>query len=463
MLTTYSVPIKELTYERIDPHFWLESTRRHHNTLAKMKKAGISVKPLSDCADEINWPGRIKRIPARRYNGTPFLTASQVFSSIEQLSSRVEKFSHNPDSRLSIPDEDCILITRSGTLGRNIFAHTHLDGCVVSDDLVRVSEPKTGISLEYIYAYLNTEMGFELLVRRTNGSVIHHVDDVTTSLVKMPILDVHDKITLGIREVNKLREDGLSLCQQARDLLVKQLGLTEILTTFDEESHANGGLQTFTATLEYRRFDPSYYNNLVSTALSELPLTSTLVTLGEVATVYTPPRFKRQFAASQDYGHRVMSGKHIGLLKFDATKFLSSKMPKIEKYILEKGTIVVAGSGTIGRVSIIGQRRDGWAADNHVVRITPKDTLIEAGYLACFMETEHGQVLMKRGSYGSVVVEIGEDPTALLRMKIPIPKQKGLMKKVSDLYTKGQAKLEEAYDLELKTIAELNDAINAYG
>ena len=137
-------------------------------------------------------------------------------------------------------------------------------------------------------------------------------------------------------------------------------------------------------------------------------------------------------------------------------------MPKIEKYVLKEGTIVVAGSGTIGRVSIIGQRRDGWAADNHVVRIAPKDTLIEAGYLACFMETEHGQVLMKRGSYGSVVIEIGEDPTALLRMEIPIPKQKGLMKKVSDLYTKGQAKLEEAYDLELKTIAELNDAINAY-
>ena len=47
-------------------------------------------------------------------------------------------------------------------------------------------------------------------------------------------------------------------------------------------------------------------------------------------------------------------------------------------------------------------------------------------------------------------------------MKIPIPNQEGLIKKVSDLYTTGQAKLEEAYDLETKTIAELNDAINAY-
>jgi type I restriction enzyme S subunit len=93
----------------------------------------------------------------------------------------------------------------------------------------------------------------------------------------------------------------------------------------------------------------------------------------------------------------------------------------------------VTCSGTIGKLSLVRDHWDGWAATNHLLRIVPNEREVHPGYLTAYLLSIYGQAQLQHLIYGGVVDEIGEAGALFNNMKILKPKDKGIENKIGDL------------------------------
>jgi hypothetical protein len=169
------------------------------------------------------------------------------------------------------------------------------------------------------------------------------------------------------------------------------------------------------------RLDASHFNPAVAHALEALRHSGmTLRQLGEITQrVFIPPRFKRIYVDSE-HGVPFLQGSHVVHFQPADMKFLSLKAHKrLDRWIIEKGWLLVTCSGTVGRVALCPTEWDGWAASQHILRIVPNDEVCPAGYLYSFLASPLGYVQLKNQIYGAVVDELTEDQARSVWVPLP--------------------------------------------
>ena len=118
--------------------------------------------------------------------------------------------------------------------------------------------------------------------------------------------------------------------------------------------------------------------------------------------------------------------------------------------------VLITRSGTIGRVNIVPHHWENWVINEHVIRILPHTKEI-AGYIYCWLNTEYGDSLIKRYTYGSVVNEI--DTSHVANIPFPILKNKEIQTKINNLVLEANKKRYEAYILEQQAIKMVNEKV----
>lgn len=169
-------------------------------------------------SQEIILPGRFARTYVEEGQGTLFFGGKQIhelepsnkkYLSTSLHGSRIEK-----DLKLK---ENMILITRSGTIGKvNIVPH-HWENWIINEHVIRIL-PKNKDIAGYIYCWLNTEYGKELIKRYTYGSVVNEIDTNHIANIFIPILknqEIQTRINDLILEANKKRYEAYILEQKA--------------------------------------------------------------------------------------------------------------------------------------------------------------------------------------------------------------------------------------------------------
>jgi len=128
-------------------------------------------------------------------------------------------------------------------------------------------------------------------------------------------------------------------------------------------------------------------------------------------------------------------------------------MPEIG---LKENMVAVTCSGTIGRVQIIPKYMEGWAANQHAIRILPFDP-ITAGYIFAWLASDYGQKLVARHSYGSVILEIDR----FMLASVPVPHApSGVRKKLGELVLRANELRHSAWILEQKAIRQIESLIS---
>jgi len=128
--------------------------------------------------------------------------------------------------------------------------------------------------------------------------------------------------------------------------------------------------------------------------------------------------------------------------------FLSkTQTTNLSFYIVQKGTILMSKSGTVGNICLVDKRMDGWAVTVDTLRIIPKDNEL-LGLVYCYLQNPLGQFLIKRSQSGSVVTHIYEDDIKILPIPdIPRNLKKELTRLIleaSDLRVEANRLLDEA-------------------
>jgi len=380
-------------------------------------ESGYEIANLGDLASHLGYPGRFKRVYAdTEDSGIPFLTVSQMLH-FRPISDRFLAYScASLTSCLVQPG--WLLVTRSGTVGRCVIVGKRLSRFAISDDAIRI-ETKD-IPTGYLYAFLSSWIGQALLSKDQYGSAIKHLEPAHLARLAVPILPEaeRDAIHTRIARAYSLRDEVNDLFDEADKMLHSELGLQQFdaiavdyLSAPDQErakphmphSHAF----VVTACELNGRLDASHHVPIIRAALHQLHRSKyRACALGAlVENVVIPPRFKRIYVSKND-GVPFLRPSHLPQMRPHDLGHISRLTRVLGSLLLRKGDVLVTTDGTVGRISLVSSRREGWAGSNNIGRITygPQDG--RNGYLAAFLMTPYGQHQLRRETYGGVVDHI---------------------------------------------------------
>lgn len=406
---------------------------------------------------------RFKRIYVEKGEGIPFFQPS----SITEIYPKPTKYiSENTDVDIDglKVKKGMLLMSVSGTIGKCSIVGKTLDNKVFSHDLLRLFG-KNEYDVGYIYAYFCTPIGQQMLQTNNYGAVVQHIEPEHLKNIIIPNAPdpIKRKIHNLVVESYDLRDKSNELIDEAEQILYEELQLPPIEqlkpTYFDKDID----LRNYTTKLSELnlRLDCSYHmptvqiiNNMISQnakSIENLGVLSKKIILAGV--------FKRTYVNERN-GVPFLGGREIMQLNPQVENYLSRSVHKsrIDKELaVKENYILVSDRGTIGKVQIVPKHWEGWAVSQNILKVVPISNLI-TGYLYCFLNSDYGQYLIKRETYGSVVDMI--DNNCLSRVIIPLLKKESKQKVINDKILQANELRHQAYLKEQEAIKCVNELLN---
>lgn len=358
-----------------------------------------------------------------------------------------------------------ILLTCSGTIGKTSLVSQTLDNAIFSHDLLRI-DCKNPVDIGYIYTYLKSKIGSQILITNKYGAVITHIESEHLDTVPIPNAPdaIKSKINDLIIQSYALRDESNALIDQAQALLVKELNLPPISEIKVDTLDKSKSVQTFNVKLSEMagRADASYHVPIVDAIVDILKKNAAEVTtVGDERiskSVVLAGVFKRTYV-QEEYGYPFLGGKEITQLNPKTEKFLSKAIHKsrYEKELkVTENTVLVTDRGTIGTVALVPKHWNNYAVSQNVLKLIPANNDI-AGYIYVFLSSECGGILLRRQTYGSVVDMI--DNHSLEMVEFPILKNQDIQKQINDLALQANEKRYQAYLLEQEALKVLDEEV----
>ncbi|HKZ41052.1 MAG TPA: restriction endonuclease subunit S, partial [Candidatus Hodarchaeales archaeon] len=184
-------------------------------------------------------PGRFKRIYVEEGQGVVFFGGKQLleldptgekFLSLSLHSNRI-----HGDLRLS---ENMVLVSRSGTIGKVNIVPKHWVNWIANEHIIRII-PQSDDLAGYIFAWLDSEFGYELIRRFSYGSVVDELDTNQLSQVQIPLLrdkKAQASINTRVLTANEKRYQAYLLEQEAIAMVENMVILTGKKTTYPSSS-----------------------------------------------------------------------------------------------------------------------------------------------------------------------------------------------------------------------------------
>jgi type I restriction enzyme S subunit len=407
------------------------------------------------------YPTRFKRIYVDRRYGIPFFLPSQI----NEIYPKANKFI---SSKTSVDFENIkvkrntILLTRSGTVGECTVVSKTIEGKVYSDDVIRINLKNIN-DVGFVYAFLKSKIGKTLINTNNYGAVIDHIEP--EHLENIPIPDpspiikhkIHEFITASFR----LRDESNSLIDEAEGLLISELRLPPIDEIKPKYFDGKAAIKNFFVKLSKvdNRLDASYHVPIVEVIQNYLKKnTEEVRNLGELSErIILAGIFKRIYVA-EGFGIPFLGGREILQLSPSIDKYLSTihHKKRFEKELkVEENMLLISDRGTIGNVVIVPKHFGNMAVSQNIIKVKLSDAI--AGFVFAFLDTEYGNILIKRETYGSVVDMI--DDKNVSNIRIPLLKNKHVQQKINDLVLEAKQKRYEAYLLEQKAIKIVNNQV----
>jgi type I restriction enzyme, S subunit len=316
------------------------------------------------------------------------------------------------------------LISCSGTIGNTIYVHSHMDGMTGSQHIMRVAPDPERILPGYLYAFLSSRLGYNLVTKGTYGAVVQHIEPHHIADIPIPRFDlsIEQRIHELIERAASLRVEANGELRAIQYDTVTALGLP---TTFSAPYDHSRACDARLLSSHALRLDAYYYIGYAgqaADAVHEIALPQRK--LSEIATeIFNPNIFKRIYVESE--GMPYLMGAEVYELHPKASHYISRNTPDLERYVLREGMIIIQDAGQryglLGTPIYANRTLDGKAATNNMIRIVSPDK-VTAGYLFAFLDTDVGRRLIVRESYGSSLPHIF--PPWLGSIPIPWPEER---------------------------------------
>ena len=438
--------------KRLDASYYALAVRARW----ELEKTRWPLRPLGEVA-HIFYPGRFKRPYAPKGKGVPFVGSREMF--FWPLQPRDFLYGTLGDWRNLMVKRGWVLVSRSGTVGQVLLVSRDFTNVAVTEHAVRLESKNSG----YIYAFLRSRYGRDLLQGYQFGAVIKHLEPEQIGSFLVPILPekLQERIHAKMLRALTLRERGSCLLKKTQRLLYGLLGLPDPDTLKPGYLPNPPGTKVPAFAVKRSelegRLDGSYHVPEVESLLRALKAGKyPLVPLKDLtAYIRIPPRFKRHYVGP-DKGLPFVRPSDLATVRVLERRYIAKWTPELPQLKLNRGEILVSTDGSIGDMGYVTDAWEGWAASNNIGRIAVKLDKVHPGYLYAFLASPYGQVQLHREIYGGVIDHL--EVEHLAKVDIPHPPldvQEAIGKRVLQAF----ALRDKANDLEEKTIAELEELI----
>lgn len=403
-----------------------------------MARAGFPTKRFEDLAD-IYWPGHGHSYEDLRRTyvddesaGIPFLSTSEMLLARFEEMRFVSKFlSSHFDDLLVQPG--CILVSRSGTIGRAVVATSDFANKYVSDDALRVKARQVDFN-GLLFAFIQSDAGQFIITRSKSGGVVEHIYVKDLASLEVPLLPkaLRCELTRLIDHTCDLRVRANQLLDDAEDEVYRQNYIPKP-TSRGEESDAEvfrtsaKALFTEYEGKERIRLDATFQERAAVAAAAAVAKCKTHRKLIETvaAIPFTGPG-SVPGVSKVEKGHGVpyVTSRDLGLARMrPAAHVASVKKKLIEDMHPPGGTTLIMCAGTLGRTFYVRDNFEKWAVSLDVIRVIPDKEKLHPGYVYSFLSSQLGKAQMLRHKYGSVIPRIHSRQVA--EVLIPIPTDLG--------------------------------------
>lgn len=315
----------------------------------------------------------------------------------------------------------------------------------------------------FVYTYLKTDVAQNLLHAEKFGSVILEIEPeaLKNMLIPNPPVLIKQKIHDLIIDSYCKRDESNDLIDEATRLLIDALELPPMDDMEKEAFSYSEEISSFPVKLSELngRLEGNYHTTVVPVIEKYLSKNAELFRLRDKKItdwIILAGVFKRNYV-QKGQGYPFIGGKEITQLSPKTDKYLSyiTHKKRYEKELrVKENWILVTDRGTIGKVVIVPKHMENMAISQNVLKIAPK---IYPGYIYCFLNSDYGQLLIKRQSYGSVVNMI--DNSCMGDVQVPILKNRKIVEKIDSLVLKANELRYEAYKQEQKAINIMNNDV----
>lgn len=357
-------------------------------------------------------------------HGVPFLTTSSLLQAdLKNLSLLSKRDAHSKQLSFLEVKPEMTLITCSGSIGRMTYARTDMKGIWSNQDIMKVVPNSSLIKPGYLYAYLCSRFGVPLVVAGTYGAIIQHIEPQHIAALPVPRLgEVENKAHSLVQQAADDRVKASQLISDAVSSVYRSLGIP---LPESSERNARPSVTIQPSNQILKRMDSFYYakENVISrAAFDSAGQENGEAYLGDVADIWIPTIFKRQYVDNPIYGFPYFTGKEIYELLPKTNLYLKKSVAETHRLLLEAGMILIQDSGQvsglIGRPVMVGAHLHSATCTNNMVRIkTTSQT--DTGYIFAVLSTTYGIRLLKREASGSSIPHLEEG--RIKNLKIPWP------------------------------------------
>jgi len=361
--------------------------------------------------------------------------------------------------------KNIILISRSGTIGNVSLVSETLSKLLISEHSIRIEAKEFA---GYVYAYLKTDIGKTIVKSNTFGAVVDQIEPQHFEKVIIP--NPPEEIKRNVHELvvksYELRDKSNELMDKAEKILYTELQLPpieELQPKYFDNTIEIRNYQTKLSDLNLR-FDGSYHLpivKLIERAISKNSKEIKLLGPTDLTDdIILPGRFSRTYVEKRN-GVQFLGGRDLFQLNPTTEKFLSKSVHKrqIESELkISKNNILTPSRGSIGRVVLAPKHFEKKVISDNIINVRPRNNDV-AGYLYCFLNSDYGNILIKRQIYGAVVDAMESEMMA--KVEIPLLKNNSKQKEINDLVLKANELRYEAHLKEQEAIRVVNeDVIN---
>jgi type I restriction enzyme S subunit len=400
---------------------------------------------LDNCCLALYEVPPFKHIYVDKPNGIPFYTSSTLFevdlNPPHYLTAEMEKINVYKIKKGQI------LMARSGDvdsgiMGQLIMVGNKLNNCTTSDHVLRFTPNDKMINGGYLFAYLSSDFCKGELLKNAAGSVIPAIRPDSLRDIQVPIVErnIEEQIGTKIYEAVTAREKAIDLNSAAKDEMLRSNNLRSLK---DLASNFNGTANSFKVSsievLNSLRFDAHFYNPMAQLAAKSIKACGSQVKQMRVLAdrIFMCNRFARTYV-DKNNGLPFLSGKNIIQIRPIGLKYVSNlETEQLSELQLKRGWVLITRSGTIGRACLVRDNYEGWCATEDIIRVVPKESEIDGGYLYAFLSSEYGYEQILRNCHGSVIDHITPEQIGTVLIPICSPeRQKTIGDKVRSAYEK---------------------------
>ncbi len=438
--------------KRLDASYYALAVRARW----ELEKTRWPLRPLGEVA-HIFYPGRFKRPYAPKGKGVPFVGSREMF--FWPLQPRDFLYGTLGDWRNLMVKRGWVLVSRSGAVGQVLLVSRDFTNVAVTEDAVRLESKNSG----YIYAFLRSRYGRDLLQGYQFGAVIKHLEPEQIGSFLVPILPekLQERIHAKMLRALTLRERGSCLLKKAQRLLYGLLGLPDPDTLKPGYLPNPPGTKVPTFSVKRseleERLDGSYHLPEVKSLLRVLKAGKyPLAHLKDLtAYIHIPPRFKRHYVDPAK-GVPFVRPSDLATVRILERRYIAKWTPELPQALLKRHEVLVSRSGSIGDIGFVAQAWDGWAGSDDLARIAAKKRSSHPGYLYAFLSSVYGQGQIKREIYGGVIDHLEVEHLA----KVLIPQAPlEIQKTIGEAVVRAFNLRDKANSLEEEAISELEELI----